>query len=89
LRPCPAHIAPAPGLSREVLGRELECHQARTVLGAVPERIDDPYALPDRWLDIDVDADRDGFVVTVSADDFDDARRVFDRAHAFAAKKAP
>jgi hypothetical protein len=41
--------------------------------------------LPTRWVDIDVDAEADGFVALVRADSFDDARRILERARRFAA----
>jgi hypothetical protein len=81
-------LRPAPGMSRETLTRSLECHESRVVLGAVAPGADDPYSLPDRWLDIDVDSERDGFVVLVRIDEFQDARRVLDRAKSFGARRA-
>jgi hypothetical protein len=45
--------------------------------------VNDPYVLPDRWVDIDVDSEGDGFVAQVQSDKFDDAREVLERARRF------
>jgi hypothetical protein len=77
------HVKPLPGFSREALTRGLECHEARVLLGRVPAGPDDPYVLEGNWLDIDVDSNGDGFVVSVLGDDLDAARRVLERAQRF------
>jgi hypothetical protein len=79
------HVRPMPGMSRESLTRMLECHEARAVLGGAPLPDADPFALPLRWLDIDVDSEGDGFVVQVRTDDFVAARKVLERAKSYAA----
>lgn len=84
LRGARLEIKPLPGFSREALTRSLECHEARVTLGQAAARADDPYVLPGAWVDIDVDSKGDGFVVLVRTDQFDDARRVLERARRFA-----
>jgi hypothetical protein len=81
------HLRPLVGFSPEVLTRNLECHQARVTLGLTAPREGDPYTLADKWLDIDVDSGGDGYVVQVRTEDHDAARRVLDRAQAFAGKR--
>jgi hypothetical protein len=88
LRGARIHVRPLPGLSREAMDRSLECHEARVMLGRVPPGADDPYVLEGSWLDIDVDSEGDGFVVSVLADNMDAARRVVERAQRFAATPA-
>jgi hypothetical protein len=83
LRGASIHVRPLPGMGKESLGRLLECHQVAVTLGAMTAAANDPYVLPDQWLDIDVDSDRDGFVVQVRADLFDPARQVLERAKLF------
>jgi hypothetical protein len=83
LRGARIHVRPLPGFSREAMDRSLECHQARVLLGRVPAGPDDPYVLAGNWLDIDVDSNGDGFVVSVLGDDLDAARRVLERAQRF------
>jgi hypothetical protein len=78
------HIQPVPGATRESIVRALECHEASVLLGRVTLKENDPYTLPDRWLSIDVESERDGFAIDVRSDDTDDARRVLDRARIFA-----
>jgi hypothetical protein len=88
LRGARIHVRPLPGYTKEALARSLECHEARVTLGSAAPSADDPYVLPDRWLDIDVDSERDGFVVQVGTDEIADARQVLERARRFAAQRA-
>jgi hypothetical protein len=89
LRGASIHVKPLPGFSREMLARNLECHQSRVMLGRVTAQADDPYVLADSWLDIDVDSEGDGFVILVRDDDIEVARRVLARAQRFAGTRAP
>jgi hypothetical protein len=84
LRGARLHLRPTMNVSPEALQLALECHQARVTLTESPEVADDPYYLRDAWLDIRVDSSGDGLVASVLANQFDDARRVLDRARAFA-----
>jgi hypothetical protein len=88
LRGSSIHVRPLPGMGKESLGRMLECHQVAVTLSGRPPAGDDPYVLPDQWLDIDVDSDRDGFVVLVRTDQFDTARQVLARAKLYDARKS-
>jgi hypothetical protein len=87
LRGARIHVRPLPGLSREAMDRSLECHEARVMLGRVLAGPDDPYVLEGNWLDIDVDSQGDGFVVSILGDNIDAARRVLDKAQRFAAAR--
>jgi hypothetical protein len=84
LRGARVHLRPVAGVSRESIARSVECHEARVVLGTAAPFADDPYAAPGRWLDIDVDSEKDGFVVTVGSDDVPTARDAIERARRFA-----
>jgi hypothetical protein len=84
LRGARIHLRPIATMSRESIARSMECHESRVVLGTTQGVVDDPYGLPGRWLDIDVDSDRDGFVVQVGSDDVPTARDVLERAKRFA-----
>ena len=84
LRGARIRVRPLAGLSRESLTRVVECHQARVVLGLTRAVTDDPYVLPGRWLDLDVDSAGDGFVVLARIDGFADAHEVLARARRFA-----
>jgi hypothetical protein len=84
LRGARIHLRPIAAMSRETIARSLECHESRVVLGTTQGVVDDPYGLPGRWLDIDVDSDRDGFVVQVGSDDVPTAHDVLERAKRFA-----
>jgi hypothetical protein len=87
LRGARLHVRPMPGFSRESIGRSLECHQSRVVLGTAAPMNDDPYALAGRWLSINVDSEGDGFVVQVaptSRESVDVAREILARATRFA-----
>ncbi len=86
LRGARLHLRPTTGLSRESLQRSLECHEGNVLLGRASELVDDPFVLPDVWLDILAESEGDGYVVTVRTESLDDARRVLDRARRFAAR---
>lgn len=81
-------VHPLPGMTRESIARVLECHEARVTLGREQPAADDPYVLPDRWLDIDVGSEGDAFAVKAQIDEFDDAKRVLERAKSFASRKS-
>jgi hypothetical protein len=83
LRGARIHLQPALSGTKGGLTRTLQCHQARVLLGKSQSPANDPYALPDQWLDIDVNAGDDGFVVEVAAAETDDARLVLDRARQY------
>jgi hypothetical protein len=79
-------IRPPKGISAEQLTRILQCHSARVLLGqvdgaAVPN---DPYWLPDAWVDIDVRPEQGNFAVTMSANSVRDNLQVLGRAHHYA-----
>jgi hypothetical protein len=78
------HMRPTVNMPVGVLQRALECHQAAVTLGNAPELPDDPYVLPDSWLDIDASVTKEGLMAAVLSDSPDDARRVMERAHKFA-----
>ena len=86
LRGARIHLKPIAALSRESIARSLECHESRFLLGTAPPVADDPYALAGQWLDIDVDSEKDGFVVRVQTDDSPAARETLERAKRFAAR---
>jgi hypothetical protein len=82
------HLRPIAAVSREFIARSLECHESRFLLGTTVPLADDPYTLTDEWLDIDVDSEKDGFVVVVQGHDLPAARHVLERAKRFAASRA-
>jgi hypothetical protein len=88
LRGARIRIKPLPGFSKETIERSVECHQARVVLGQAPALADDPYVLPDHWLDIDVESEGDGFAVLVRSDETDTARQLLARAQRYASAPA-
>jgi hypothetical protein len=85
LRGARIHLKPIAALSRETIARSLECHQSRVVLGTVRGAVDEPYSHAPQWLDIDVDSEKDGFVVRVESDDITTAHDVLERAKRFVA----
>lgn len=87
LRGALLRVRPLPGMTRESIERALECHEAGVTLGREPAAVDDPYVLAERWLDIEVDSEGDGFAVKAQIDEFEDAKRVLERARSFAARK--
>jgi len=84
LRGARVHLRPLQGVTREVLARTLECHEARVTLGVAGALPNDPWVLPGTWLDIDVDSESDGFVAEALTNDLDAAKQLLDRARAYA-----
>jgi len=89
LRGAEIHLRPLAGFARESLARDLECHEARVVLGAAAPRADDPFVLPGRWVEIDVNSEGDGFVVLARVDEIDSARELLARAQRTYRSPAP
>jgi hypothetical protein len=85
LRGARIRIKPLAGFSKETIARSVECHEARVVLGQASAPTDDPYVMPQHWLDIDVESEGDGFAVLVRTDEMDTARQVLARAQRYAA----
>jgi hypothetical protein len=79
-------IRPPAGVSAERLTRTLQCHSARVLLGQVDRSQfpDDPYFLPDAWLDIDVKPEAGNYAVTLQADSVSRNLQVLSQASAFA-----
>jgi hypothetical protein len=80
-------VRPPEGVSSERMTRVLQCHGAQAFLGHIdPARYpNDPYWLPDAWVDIDVKSQWGNFVATLRADTVSDNLRIMRRATAFAA----
>jgi hypothetical protein len=79
------HVRPLPGLTRELLARELQCHEARVLLGKAPPLVDDPYSAAPAWVDISADSEGNGFAVSVESFDFDTANAELARARRYLA----
>jgi hypothetical protein len=83
-------LRPIAGMTTTSLEALLICHQARRVLGrgGEVELQDDPYWLPNSWLDIGVDSEAGNFVVSLRARNITEANELLSRAEAFAAHAA-
>ena len=77
------HVRPLPGVTRELLARELQCHEARVLLGKAPPLARDPFSAAPQWVDIRVDSESNGFVVEVESFDFEVANAELGRAKAY------
>jgi hypothetical protein len=79
-------VRPPEGVSAERMTRVLQCHSAQVLLGQVDTSrlADDPYYLPNAWLDIEVKPENGNFVVVLRADSIPDGLAVLHRATAFA-----
>lgn len=87
-------VQPPPGVTTDELTRVLQCHGARTLLARAAPSIqggeivstlpDDPYVLPDTWVDIEVVSDHGSVVVKESADRIWQNLALLHRATAFA-----
>jgi hypothetical protein len=79
-------VRPPQGVSAEDLTRILQCHSARILLGQVNRDTvpNDPYWLPDTWVNIDVKPEDGNFAITVRANSVDENLEVFSRANHYA-----
>jgi hypothetical protein len=79
-------VRPPKGVSAEELTRILQCHSARILLGQVNRDTvpNDPYWLPDSWVNIDVKPENGNFAITISANSVDENLEVFGRANHYA-----
>jgi hypothetical protein len=71
--------------SAEWLDRSLECHSARRLLGRIPagENPTDPFWLPGKAVDIDVQSSGPEFAVSVRSLEVADAQAILARAQSF------
>jgi hypothetical protein len=79
-------VRPPVGIDTERFGRMLRCHNLRVLDGHEDaSRIpNDPYGLPDTWLEIDVKVDAGNYLVTLVGDRVSDTLRILARAKAYA-----
>jgi hypothetical protein len=79
-------VRPPQSVSAEQMTRMLQCHSARVLLGQVDRNAirNDPYWLPDSWVNIKVTPDKGNFAVTLSADTVRDGLVVLGRANHYA-----
>ncbi len=77
-------LRPLPGLTQELLERGLLCRSAQVMLGHARPLPNEPYALVDSWVKIDVKSGHGAFLVDLAAEDPTRAREVLERARAFA-----
>jgi hypothetical protein len=79
-------VRPPEGVTSERLLTILKCHSARALLGQVDrsQLPDDPYLLPDEWLDIHVTSENGNYTISLEADTVAKNLKVFNRATAYA-----
>jgi len=84
-------VRPPQGVTLARLDRMLRCHNLRVLDGEIDaSRIpNDPYGLPDSWLEIEVKPEDGNFRVTLSGDRISDTLRILERARTYAAAHAP
>jgi hypothetical protein len=81
-------LRPLPGVTEELLARGLMCRSAQVMLGRVQAAPNEPYALTDAWVKVEVKSGGGVFIVLLISEDPARAREVFERARAFASGKA-
>ncbi len=83
-------VRPPPGVTADQMTRILQCHSARALLGQINRDSvrNDPYWLPDRWVNIEVKPENGNFAVTLSADSVRDNLKVLSQANGFASDHA-
>lgn len=77
-------------ITAEQLHETLQCHGAHALLGQLDARRfpNDPYFLPDTWLEVSVEPDAGNFNVAIAADNVHDGLLVLQRAKEYAAARA-
>jgi hypothetical protein len=83
-------MRPPEGVSVDRMTRILQCHAARQALGHAdgPPIANDPFYLPNTWLNISVRQEDGNFVAAIGADTTDQNLKVLRRAKAYAAAQA-
>ncbi len=76
-------LRPLPGVTQELLERGLECREAQVILGHAEAAPNEPYALPDGWVKVDVKSGGGVFLVDLSAEDPARVHELLARAQAF------
>ena len=76
------HLRAIDGVTVESVGHAITCHAAHEVLGEAGDSC--PYYVPGVWVDIDVKQDVMGYDVALRGQDYEEARRILERARAFA-----
>jgi hypothetical protein len=79
-------VRPPQGVNADQMTRILQCHSARILLGQVNGNAiaNDPYWLPDTWVNIEVKPENGNFAITVSADSLRDDLRIYSRVNRYA-----
>jgi hypothetical protein len=81
-------VSALPGMTAESLGRDLQCHSAKAMLGDSHAAWDDPFDLPGSFVAIDVRAAGYGFEVAVAGSSSDEGYAILTRAQAFTKEMA-
>lgn len=77
-------IPALPGLTTAWLERTLRCHGALVSLGRLSSSSDDPYFLPDGWVEIEARSEGGCLMVTLRGESPEQDRRILARATSFA-----
>ncbi len=82
------YVKPPAGVTSDQMTQMLQCHSARALLGQIDQSQvpNDPYWLPNSWVDIDVKPVVGGYAVTITADSVHNGLEVLARANAYAGK---
>ena len=82
------NVQPPAGVTPDQMARVLQCHSARALLGQIDasQAANDPYWLPNSWVDIDVKPVVGGYAVTITADNVHNGLEVLARANSYAGK---
>jgi hypothetical protein len=87
LRGAELRVHVQPGMTSEWLERQIACHEVKAALGEAQARADDPFLLPDGWVDSSVRSEAGSFLVTLRPKNPDRAKEVLGRAEAFVARR--
>lgn len=84
-------LRPPDGMTVDKMTRVLQCYGAQAFLGHTGQVSADnnPFFLPDGWVDIDVKVENGNYVAVLSSDTSYNNLRILQRANAFAAAQQP
>lgn len=83
------YVQPPAGVTPEQMSQALQCHSARVLLGQIDQSQvpNDPYWLPNSWVNIEVKPLVGGYAVLISADSVHNGLEVLARANAYAGSR--
>jgi hypothetical protein len=83
------YVQPPQGVPPEQMAQILQCHSVRELLGQIDQTqaLNDPFWLPNSWLDIDVKPELGNYAISISASSVHNGLEVLARANSYGAAR--